>query len=48
MSEQIEHELESSAFDKPELWPTIHEARHHASRLKAWISELEYLVHGET
>ena len=46
-SEQIEHELESSAFDKPELWPAIYEARHNAARLKAWLSELNWLVeHG--
>ena len=42
--EQIEKELESSAFDKPELWPTIYQARQHSSRLKAWVSELNYLV----
>lgn len=42
--EQIEKELESSAFDKPELWPAIYEARQHVARSKAWLSELNYLA----
>ena len=46
-SEQIERELESSAFDKPELWPAIYEARQHSAKLKAWLSELNYLVFEE-
>lgn len=47
---QIEQELESKEFDRPELWPSIYEARSHASRLKAWLSEINWLVfedHGE-
>lgn len=43
-AEQIETELESSAFEKQELWPAIYEARQHAARLKAWLSELNWLV----
>lgn len=42
--EQVEKELESSAFDKQELWPAIYEARQHAAKLRGWVSELNYLV----
>lgn len=44
---QIETELESKEFDKPELWPTIYQARHHAVRLKVWLAELNYLTFGD-
>lgn len=45
--DQIERELEDSAFDLKRLRLTTYEARHHASRLKGWLSELDYLVNGD-
>ena len=46
-AEEIEGQLDSEGFDNEELWPAIYEARHHAGRLKAWLSELCFLAETE-
>lgn len=46
---EIERQLDSVAFDaaEPSLEPAIGEARHHAGRLKAFLSELQFLSESE-
>ena len=48
-AEEIETQLEHRDFGRaePSLEPTLSTAREYASKLKAWLSELDWLVANE-
>ncbi len=50
LTAEIERKLGLKGYDIPDLEPAITEAREHAAKLHAWVSELNWLAeteHGE-